>query len=207
MNTRMTISSIAACAALTSCGGTTSGTPVTESASAPTQNRSSEASAPTSTLGLDVSPPQAAIANPNVTGTTFDGCAVVTKTDEATWELVPVRKRDLSDDGPAGSEGARGCYWDAKKWQLRVYAINGSIAEWTHKYGEKYDRLKQQRFGNRDGLVAHQAAPFLGCIVLVPSQQGLAGVALIPGFDLQDQGFDACPTAEQIMNTVESRIP
>ncbi|MUM16519.1 hypothetical protein BI330_09015 [Mycobacterium sp. CBMA 623] len=90
---------------------------------------------------------------------------------------------------------------------MRVYAFNGTVPQWTERYGARYDRIDHRTFGTRDGVVAHQPAPLLGCIVLVPAQQGLVGVAVIPGFDLSDQGTDNCPAAIQMMTTIEPRIP
>lgn len=199
------IGGILAALTMAGCGGSTAGTPVaismSTSAESPTQSA-------TTTPSLDVSPPTTAIPNPAVSGTTFDGCASVTTTDEIAWELTPSSKKDISDKGgPMGSETARGCFWNVNKWQIRIYAFNGSLPQWTQRYGERYDRMDHRQFGSRDGVVAHQAPPLAGCTVVIPSQQGLAAVAVVPSYDLEKQGFDACPLASKIMTTIEPRIP
>lgn len=195
-----------ACVPLAGCGGPTAGTPVAESVPPPAQGQSNSSTTTTAPT-LDVSPPTTAIPNPAVTGTTFDGCASVTTADEASWELLPLKKRDNSDDGPAGSEGARGCYWQAKKWQIRVYAFDGTIAGWTERYRDRYDRIDPHQFGTRGGIVAEEPTKFGTCTAILPSQQGLAAATVVLGYDLRKQGYDPCPLTVQIMTTIEPKIP
>lgn len=190
---------------LAGCSDPMTGTPV--AASIPSSS-GTPPTAVTSTPPLDLTPPITAVANPNVTGTSFDGCAAVTKAEEAQWQLRPDSKHDTANNGPLGAESVRGCLWNGKNGQVRVYAFDGTIQRWQKAQQRNFDRIEQTRFGDRDGLVAHKAPGQVpGCTVLVPSQNGIAGVMTLPSVALEDQGADMCPFATRIMTTIEPRIP
>lgn len=190
-----------ACLTLAACGGTVTGSPVTADVTGSTSTR---VITPTQLTG--VSPPTTAALNPNVTGTTFDGCASVSDSEITSWELDPTSKVDTKDSKTLGSESVRGCHWKGTKWYLRVYANNGSIADWERPQPQ-FDRIEPVKIGQRDGWVAHDAPPHGGCTVVLSSQQGIAAVQVDPIVKLMDQGFDACPLATKIMTTIELRIP
>lgn len=195
----------AACAALLAgCSTSTTGTPI--AASLPASSATQSPTIPTPSL--DLTPPTTSVANPRVTGTTFDGCASVTKEEEAQWELRPDSKRDTAKNGPLGSESVRGCLWNGKKGQVRVYSFDGSIPHWQNTNADDFDSMKAARFGAREGIVAHSAPNQIpGCTVLLPSQNGIAAVMALPSIALEDQGVDMCPFATQVMTAIEPRIP
>ncbi|WP_236737535.1 DUF3558 family protein [Mycobacteroides franklinii] len=190
---------------LTGCTGSTTGTPVAASQPASSVTLSTAAATAPS---LDLTPPTTAVANPQVTGTSFDGCAAVTKVEEAQWQLRPDSKHDTANNGPLGAESVRGCLWNGKNGQVRVYAFDGTIQRWQKAQQRNFDRMEPTQFGDREGLVAHKAPDQVpGCTVLLPSQSGIAGVMTLPSVALEDQGADMCPFATQIMTTIEPRIP
>ncbi|MBA0049099.1 DUF3558 family protein [Mycobacteroides sp. LB1] len=159
----------------------------------------------TSTALVGVSPPTAAAPNPKVTGTTFDGCASVTDAEATSWGLDLSSKRTTADDNAVGADSVRGCVWDGDKWQVRAYAVNGSITEWGRPSPD-FDRKEQVQFGSRQGWLAH-GARIPDCTAVVGSEQGLAGVQVIPHRALQLDHTDVCPITQQIMTTIVSRIP
>lgn len=181
---------------LAGCSGAVSGDPVVVS-----DSDVSHSPIPTSTPLAGVSPPTTAAPNPNVTGTTFDGCASVTDLQIASWELDASTKRDTKDS--ILGEGVRGCRWNGDKWFLRVYATNGSMAAWE-KPQPQFDRQEKVQIGSRQGGTGHEAS---GCSAVVSSQQGLAVVQVDLARKSEREGFDACPLAVQIMTAIEPRIP
>ncbi|MBE5458373.1 DUF3558 family protein [Mycobacteroides abscessus] len=181
---------------LAGCSGAVTGDPVVASVS-----DVSHSPIPTSTPLAGVSPPTTAAPNPNVTGTTFDGCASVTDLQITSWELDSSTKRDTKDS--ILGEGVRGCRWNGDKWFLRVYATNGSMAVWE-KPQPQFDRQEKVQIGSRQGGTGHEAS---GCSAVVSSQQGLAVVQVDLARKLEREGFDACPLAVQIMTAIEPRIP
>lgn len=181
---------------LAGCGGTAARDDVAASVS-----ETSRSSSPTSMPLAGVSSPTTAAPNPNVTGTTFDGCASVTDSQVTSWELDASTKRDTKDS--LLGEGVRGCRWNGDKWFLRVYATNGSMADWE-KPQPQFDRQEKVQIGTRQGGTGHEAG---GCSAVVSSQQGLAVVQVDLSRKLEREGFDACPLAVQIMTAIEPKIP
>lgn len=181
---------------LAGCGGTAAREDVVGSVS-----ETSRSSSPTSMPLAGVSSPTTAAPNPNVTGTTFDGCASVTDSQVTSWELDASTKRDTKDS--LLGEGVRGCRWNGDKWFLRVYATNGSFAEWE-KPQPQFDRQEKVQIDTRQGATGHEAS---GCSAVVSSQQGLAVVQVDLSRKLEREGFDACPLAVQIMTAIEPKIP
>lgn len=180
------------CMLMTACHGQTDGEPASSAATA------------TSLAG--VSPPTTAAPNKNVTGATFDGCASVTDAEAASWGADPAKKHDDADGRTAQWEIVRGCYWFGPKWQLRVDARDGSLANFDHP-DPKFEHKEQVQIGSRQAWVARDAAPHAGCMVFIPSQQGIVTVQLVGGIDVQDARTDLCPQAIEIMKALEPRIP
>lgn len=191
----------ALCLAATACSGQVTGTPVVESLS-------SQGSPPP----LEgVSPPTTAAPNPNVTGTTFDGCASVTDTEARSWELDPASKHDLK--GQIFAQNGRGCMWsgtpagqwNVPRWYLKLYAIDGSLSQWE-KPVTRYDRQEKITIGSRTGWLLHNVNQAI-CSVALPSQNGIATVQIDLDSELTKQRYDQCPLAIQIATTIEPRIP
>lgn len=192
--------SAAVCLLLAGCGGSTGGNPVTVPGS-----QAGTSSTPTPLAG--VSPPTAAAPNPRVTGTTFDGCAVITDAEVSSWGLDPTSKKDIK--GAVDATNFRGCRWGTPlgvdTWFLKVYAGNGSVAQFEQPLPE-FDRKEQVQIGTRHGWMAH-FADTLSCLVMLPSQNGIATVQISLGVKLQDRRFDACPRAVQLATAIEPKIP
>lgn len=201
MNLRVLGSFAALCLSATACHGQTTGSPVAASVGGESKSTSI-----TSTPLAGVSPPATSAPNPRVASTTFDGCAVVTDAEAASWGADPAQKHDLADGMTAKYESTRGCYWRGSVGQLRVYATNGTLTNFDQP-DKAYDLKKQVQFGSRQGWVGRDAPPYAGCSAFVESQQGIAVVQLVGGPDAQDAHTDLCPTAIEVMQTIEPRIP
>ncbi|BAX97335.1 hypothetical protein MSTE_02019 [Mycobacteroides stephanolepidis] len=185
------------CLAAAACSGGVTGTPVAGSSS----GTSSSIGAPAPLPG--VSPPTTAAPNPNVTGTTFDGCASVTDTEAQSWQLDPASKVDLA--GKLFSENGRGCRWIGSQGDLKVYAIDGSLSQWDKPIA-RYDRQEKITIGSRTGWLLHNVNQAI-CSVALPSQNGIATVQVDLNSELTKARYDQCPLAVQIATTVEPRIP
>lgn len=176
------------------CHGATDGTPTIASPAVTT-----------TTVLSGVSPPTTAPPNPKVTGTTFDGCASVTDAEAKSWGQDLTTKRTTAEDNALGADSVRGCVWDGDKWQVRVFAVDGSLDLWGRSSTD-FDRKEQVQFGSRQGWLAH-GARIPDCTAVVASQEGLAGVQLLPNRALELDHTDVCPMTQQIMTSIVSRIP
>nr|WP_100525582.1 DUF3558 domain-containing protein [Mycobacteroides abscessus] len=190
---QITVVAVGLCLAATACSSDVTGTPVAGS--------SSSQGAPAPLEG--VSPPTTAASNPNVTGTTFDGCASVTDAEAKSWQLDPSSKIDLH--GQLFSGSGRGCRWTGPQWYLKLYGINGSLSQWD-KPVARYDRQEKITIGSRTGWLLHNVNQAI-CSVALPSQNGIATVQVDLGSELTKQRYDQCPLAVQIATTIEPRIP
>ncbi|TDZ81208.1 DUF3558 family protein [Mycobacteroides salmoniphilum] len=199
MKSRTVVGVVAACLLAAACNATTDGIATVTSSTASSQTTA----LPTTLAGVSL--PTTAAPNPKVTGTTFDGCASVTDAEATSWGLNLSSKTDTKDRSTLGAEDVRGCLWDGDKWQVRVYAINGSLSLWERP-SPNFDRKTQVQFGTRPGWLAH-GSHIPDCTAVVASEQGLAGVQVLPDRALQLDHTDVCPIAQQIMNTILPRIP
>ncbi|WP_078321314.1 DUF3558 family protein [Mycobacteroides chelonae] len=186
---------------LAGCGGSTEGNPV-----AAPSSEASTSSSPTPLVG--VSPPTAAAPNPRVTDTTFDGCAAITDAEVTSWGLDPTNKNDIKKN--VNARNVRGCSWGTPlgvdTWFLKVYAGNGAVAHFEQPLPQ-FDRKERVQIGSRQGWMLHDGGFELSCLVVLPSQQGIATVQIDLGVKLQDRKFDACPRAVQLATAIEPKIP
>lgn len=179
------------------CGNTVTGEPTTANVSGTTE----PSRAPVKISG--VSPPTTAAPNPDVTGTTFDGCASVTDAEAASWGVKPETKFDTK--GTPQSRTVRGCNWKGDKWWLRVYSGNGAVSQFD-KPSDREDRKEPLTIGSRTGWLIHSSDQMV-CAAVLPSEQGIATVQVSLNLELTDQRYDQCPLTKQIMTTIEPRIP
>ncbi len=196
------ITVLAGCVLLTGCEGPTEGRPVAVPGS---PAGTSSTALPTPLAG--VSPPRTAAPNSSVTGTEFDGCAVITDAEVTSWGLDPTSKEDINKN--VNALNVRGCTWGTllagEIWFLKVYAGNGSLAQFEQPLPQ-FDRKEQVQIGSRQGWILHDRAE-QSCSVVLPSQQGIATVQIDLGVKLEDQKFDACPRAVQLATAIEPKIP
>lgn len=194
------ITVLAGCVLLAGCEGSTEGSPVAASGS---PSGTSSTSAPLA----GVSPPTTAAPNSSVTGTEFDGCAAITDAEVTSWGLDPTSKLDMKGD--VNALNVRGCRWGTPlgvdTWFLNVYAGNGSMAQWERPLPE-FDRKERVQVGSRQGWMARYGDT-LNCLVMLPSQNGIATVQIDLGVKLEDRKFDACPRAVQLATAIEPKIP
>lgn len=169
----------------------------------PTTTSSSASSARVIPALSGVSPPTTAAPNPDVKGTTFDGCASVTDAEVASWELTPETKHDTK--GTPMSSTVRGCIWKGPKWYLKVYAGNGQVSQFDQP-SDKTDHQEPITIGSRTGWLIHSSNQAT-CVAVLPSENGIATVQVDLTLELTDQRYDQCPLAKQIMTTIEPRIP
>lgn len=138
-----------------------------------------------------------------VKGTTFDACSSITDADVATWKVDPANKRDAHQT--AFGQRVRGCIWGGPDWFVKVYAVDGSIAQ-LEQPNIRFDRQERVQIGSRSGWLLHDKSG-IGCSVGIQSQQAIAAVQIDLKTDLTAQHYDQCPLALQIMKQIEPKIP
>lgn len=164
---------------LAGCSGAVTGEPTAAPAAGTSSPRT-----PVTLSG--VSPPTTAAPNPNVTGTTFDGCASITDAEAASWELKPETKFDTK--GEPQAQTIRGCIWKGSKWYLKVYAGNGSLSQFDNPC-DREDRKESPTIGSRTGWLIHSNNQAT-CVAVLPSEQGIATVQVDLTLALTDQRYD-----------------
>ncbi|WP_134071521.1 DUF3558 family protein [Mycobacteroides salmoniphilum] len=158
-------------------------TPVGSSSTS--SSSSSVTSASSTTASVDSNP---------VKGTTFDACTAITDADVADWKVNPADKRDAHKT--AFGQNVRGCIWGGPDWFIKVYAVDGSLAQ-LEQPNDRFDSQQRVQVGSRSGWLLHDEDG-IACSVGIPSQQAIAAVQI----DLKTDSL-----ALQIMRQIEPKIP
>ncbi|MBF9520479.1 hypothetical protein B5566_19225 [Mycobacterium sp. MHSD3] len=167
------------------------------------QGTPTASSAPTSSSSVSTSSPTTSTDSSPAKGTTFDACTAITDADVSDWKVDPANKRDAHQT--AFGQRVRGCIWGGPDWFVKVYAVDGSMAQ-LEQPNDRFDRQERVQIGSRAGWLLHDKNG-IGCSVGIPSQQAIAAVQVDLKTDLTEQHYDQCPLALQIMKQIEPKIP
>ncbi|WP_237082483.1 DUF3558 family protein [Mycobacteroides abscessus] len=170
-------------------GSPTAGTGTTSSIQS-----SSSVSTSSTTTSTDSSPAK---------GTTFDACTAITDSDVSGWKVDPANKRDAHLT--AFGQRVRGCIWGGPDWFIKVYAVDGSLAQ-LEQPNSRFDSQQRVQVGSRSGWLLHDKDG-ISCSVGIQSQQAIAAVQVDLKTELTEQHYDQCPLALQIMKQIEPKIP